>query len=101
MNASGHDFQHLLTPSLPFDPDFGTTFATLCDTMVETYSNLLNLITTPEQCSPTVGEAFAKADKSVRKILVANVMREFEESTRNGIKSEVAGLGKLVLGGLM
>jgi len=101
VNASGHDFQHLLTPSLPFDPDFSTTFATLCDTMVETYSNLLNLITTPEQCSPTVGEAFAKADKSVRKILVANVMREFEESTRNGIKSEVAGLGKLVLGGLM
>jgi hypothetical protein len=101
VNASGHDFHHLLTPSLPFDPDFGTTFATLCDTMVETYSNLLNLITTPEQCSPTVGEAFAKADKSVRKILVANVMREFEDSTRNGIKSEVAGLGKLVLGGLM
>jgi hypothetical protein len=101
VNAHGHDFQHLLTPSLPFDPDFGTTFATLCDTMVETYSNLLDLITTPEQCSPTVGEAFAKADKSVRKILVANVMREFEDSTRNGIKSEVAGLGKLVLGGLM
>jgi hypothetical protein len=101
VNAAGHDFQNLLTPSLPFDPDFGTTFATLCDTMIETYSNLLNLITTPEQCSPTVGEAFAKADKSVRKILVANVMREFEETTRNGIKGEVAGLGKLVLGGLM
>jgi len=101
INAAGHDFQNLLTPSLPFDPDFGTTFATLCDTLIETYSNLLNLITTPEQCSPTVGEAFAKADKSVRKILVANVMREFEETTRNGIKGEVAGLGKLVLGGLM
>lgn len=101
VNAAGHDFQNLLTPSLPFDPDFGTTFATLCDTLIETYSNLLNLITTPEQCSPTVGEAFSKADKSVRKILVANVMREFEETTRNGIKSEVAGLGKLVLGGLM
>jgi hypothetical protein len=101
VNAAGHDFQNLLTPSLPFDPDFGTTFATLCDIMIETYSNLLNLITTPEQCSPTVGEAFAKADKSVRKILVANVMREFEETTRNGIKGEVAGLGKLVLGGLM
>jgi len=101
INATGHDFQNLLTPSLPFDPDFGTTFATLCDTLIETYANLLNLITTPEQCSPTVGEAFAKADKSVRKILVANVMREFEETTRNGIKGEVAGLGKLVLGGLM
>jgi hypothetical protein len=37
----------------------------------------------------------------VRKILVANVMREFEETTRNGIKGEVAGLGKLVMGGLM
>lgn len=77
------------------------TFATLCDTMIDTYNNLLNLISTPDMCSPTVGEAFAKADKSVRKILVANVMREFEESTRNGVKGEVAGLGKLVMGGLM
>lgn len=101
VNAFGHDFQNLLTPSLPFDPDFGTTFATLCETMIETYSNLLNLITTPDLCSPSVGEAFAKADKSVRKILVANVMREFEETTRTGIRGEVAGLGKLVLGGLM
>lgn len=101
VNAFGHDFQNLLTPSLPFDPDFGTTFATLCETMIETYSNLLNLITTPELCSPAVGEAFAKADKSVRKILVANVMREFEDTTRTGIRGEVAGLGKLVLGGLM
>lgn len=101
VNSTGHDFQHLLTPSLPFDPDFGMTFATLCDTMIDTYNNLLNLVTTPDMCSPTVGEAFAKADKSVRKILVANVMREFEESTRNGVKGEVAGLGKLVMGGLM
>lgn len=101
VNSSGHDFQHLITPSLPFDPDFGTTFATLCDTMIETYSNLLNLITSPDQCTASVGDTFAKADKSVRKILVANVMREFEENTRNGVKSEVAGLGKLVMGGLM
>ncbi|KAM0715679.1 hypothetical protein Q7P37_009178 [Cladosporium fusiforme] len=101
VNASGHDFQHLLTPSLPFDPDFGTTFATLCDTMIDTYHNLLDLITTPDQCTASVGEAFSKADKSVRKILVANVMREFEDNARNGIKGEVAGLGKLVLGGLM
>lgn len=101
VNYSGHEFQHLLTPHLPFDPDFGTTFATLCDTLIDTYANLLNLVTGPEVCGLAVGEAFAKADKAVRKILVANVMREFEDSTRAGIKGEVAGLGKVVLGGLM
>jgi hypothetical protein len=101
VNASGHDFQHLLTPHLPFDPDFGTTFATLCDTLAETYTNLMKLVTGPEVCSVPVGDAFVKADKAVRKILVANVMREFEDNTRAGVKGEVAGLGRLVLGGLM
>lgn len=97
----GHEFQHLLTPHLPFDPDFSTTYATLCDTLVDTYAKLMDLITGPEVCSPSVGDAFAKVDKAVRKILVANVVREFEDTSRAGVKSEIAGLGKLVLGGLM
>lgn len=101
VNPVGHDFQHLLTPNLPFDPDFGITFATLCDTLVETYTNLLALIPNPDLCSAAVGDAFVKADKSIRKILVANVMREFEDNSRANIKTEVAGLGRLVLGGLM
>ena len=97
----GHDFNHLLTPHLPFDPDFNTTFATLCDTLIDAYSNLLGMLANPDTCTMAVGEAFAKADKAVRKILVANVMREFEDGTRAGVKTEVAGLGRLVLGGLM
>lgn len=99
--GGNHDFQHLLTPHLPFEPDFNTTFSTLCDTLIDTYANLLNLVSGPEVCTVAVGEAFAKADKSVRKILVANVMREFEDGTRAGVKGEVAGVGRLVLGGLM
>lgn len=86
---------------MPFEPDFTTTFATLCDTLIDTYARLLDLVSSPEQCSVGVGEAFAKADKAIRKILVANVLREFEDATRAGVKGEVAGLGRLVLGGLM
>nr|POE52054.1 hypothetical protein CFP56_52435 [Quercus suber] len=97
----GHEFQHLLTPNLPFDPDFSTTYATLCDTLVDTYAKLVDLVTGPEMCTPSVGDAFIKADKSVRKILVSNVIREFDDTTRANVKGEVAGLGKLVLGGLM
>jgi hypothetical protein len=37
----------------------------------------------------------------VRKILISSVMREFEDSTRSSAKTEVAGLGRLVLGGLV
>lgn len=101
INASGHEFLHLVTPHLPFEPDFTTTFATLCDTLIDMYARLLDLVASPEQCNAAVAEAFAKADKAVRKILVANVLREFEDSTRAGVKGEVAGLGRLVLGGLM
>ncbi|EMC97666.1 hypothetical protein BAUCODRAFT_51717, partial [Baudoinia panamericana UAMH 10762] len=100
-SSSGHDFNHLFTPHLPFDPDFEMTFTTLCNTLVVVYTHLLTLVSNPDICSMSVGEAFAKADKAVRKILVANVMREFEDSTRQGVKTEVAGLGRLVLGGLM
>ncbi|KAF2771305.1 hypothetical protein EJ03DRAFT_268755 [Teratosphaeria nubilosa] len=99
--AAGHDFHHLLTPHLPFDPDFSTTFSALCDTLIEIYANLLQLVHSPDICTPAVADAFTKADKAVRKILVSNVMREFEDGTRAGVKTEVAGLGRLVLGGLM
>ena len=101
VNLSGHEFHFLTTPHLPFEPDFNTTFATLCDTLIDTYARLLDLVPSPDVCKPIVGETFNKVDKAVRKILVANVMREFEDATRGAVKGEVAGLGRLVLGGLM
>ncbi|GAB7361495.1 hypothetical protein MBLNU230_g1551t1 [Neophaeotheca triangularis] len=123
INLENQHFTHLLTPHLPFDPDFTTTFSTLCDALIETYTTLIHLVsnghthnnnsttttTTAEEpshqlpgpCTPAVAEAFNKADKLVRKLLIAGILKEFEEHTRAGIKSEVSGVGKLVLGGLM
>jgi len=37
----------------------------------------------------------------MRKIIVQGVVKEFEDSSRSGVKSEVAGVGKMVLAGLM
>lgn len=101
IHPTGHEFSYLLTPHLPFDPDFSTTLSTLCDTLIDTYAKLTDLVSGPDACSPSVGSEFAKADKAIRKILVANVVREFEDTTRAAVKGEMAGLGKLVLGGLM
>lgn len=101
INPTNHEFSFLLTPHIPFEPDFQTTLGTLCDTLIDTYAKLVELIAGPDSCTPSVGAEFAKADKAIRKILVANVVREFEDSTRAGVKGEVASLGKLVLGGLM
>ena len=95
------NYQHLLTPSLPFDPDFFETFATLCDVLIDCYTKVTQLIRDPEMCKGAVGELFGKADARVRKVIVAGVVREFEERCREGVKSEVAGVGKVVLGGLM
>lgn len=97
----GEEYTHLLTPSLPFDPDFYETFATLCDVLIDCYTKLMSLVASPRECSPVVAEMFTKADSRVRKIIVQGVVKEFEDSSRGGVKSEVAGVGKVVLGGLM
>lgn len=94
-------YTHLLTPSLPFDPDFFETFATLCDVLIDCYTKVTQLIKGPEMCGGNVGELFGKADARVRKVIVAGVVREFEERCREGVKGEVAGVGRVVLGGLM
>lgn len=97
----GEEYTHLLTPSLPFDPDFFETFATLCDVLIDCYTRITGLIYSPAMCAPGIGEIFAKADAKLRKIIVAGVIKEFEEESRKGAKAEFAGLGKVVLGGLM
>jgi hypothetical protein len=99
---------HLQTPSLPFDPDFFSTFATLCDVLIDCYTKILSMLSTPESVASAgggvpsvVGDLFNKADARVRKIILAGVVREFEDSCRQGLKSEIGGVGKVVLGGLM
>jgi hypothetical protein len=44
---------------------------------------------------------FTKADGRVRKIIVQGMVKEFEDTSRSGVKSEVAGVAKVVLGGLL
>jgi len=97
----GEEYLHLLTPSLPFDPDFFETFATLCDVLIDCYTRIMSLVSSPAVCSPGVGDGFSKADARLRKVIVAGVVREFEDASRSGVKNEVAGLGKVVLGGLI
>jgi hypothetical protein len=90
-----------MTPSLPFEPDFFETFATLCDVLIDCYARLLSLVPTPRECTSPVTEQFAKADARIRKIVVANVVKEFEEASRAQAKLEMANIGKAVLGGLV
>ncbi|KAJ6782122.1 hypothetical protein PWT90_06663 [Aphanocladium album] len=97
----GEEYTYLLTPSLPFDPDFFETFATLCDVLIDSYNRFLALMPTPRECSAPVAELFAKADAKVRKIIVQNIVKDFEEHSKAHIKSEVANIGKVVLSGLM
>ncbi|KAH6656030.1 hypothetical protein BKA67DRAFT_514977 [Truncatella angustata] len=97
----GEEYTHLLTPSLPFDPDFFETFATLCDMLIDCYSKLMTLLPAPRDCTPLVAELFTKVDAKVRKIIVQGVVKEFEDTSRAALKQEVSGVGKVVLGGLM
>jgi hypothetical protein len=97
----GEEYTYLLTPSLPFEPDYFETFATLCDTLIDTYTRFLALVPTPRECSPGIVELFTKADTRVRRILVQGVVKEFEDHSKMHVKSEMANIGKVVFGGLM
>lgn len=97
----GEEYTYLLTPALPFEPDFFETFATLCDVLIDCYSRFLALVPTPRECSAPVAELFTKADSKLRKIIVQGVVKEFEDHSRGQVKTEVASIGKVVLGGLM
>jgi hypothetical protein len=98
-------YTHLLTPPLPFDPDFFETFATLCDVLIDCYSRITQLISSPESLGSGHGaslvEQFTKADNKIKKVVFGGMMREFEERAREGLRGEVAGVGNVVLGGLM
>lgn len=97
----GEEYTHLLTPSLPFDPDYFETFATLCDVLIDCYTRIMSLVPSPSQCVPGISETFAKADAKLRKIIVSGIVKDFEEASRSGAKTEIAGVGRVVLGGLM
>lgn len=97
----GEEYLYLTTPTLPFEPDYYETFATLCDVLIDAYQRVLGLVGSPAACSQAVAEAFVKADAKVRRCVVAGVVREFEDAARGGVKREVAGLGREVLGGLL
>lgn len=97
----GEEYHFLLTPSLPFEPDYFETFATLCDVLIDVYSRFLQLVPTPRECSPAMADIFTKADAKVRKILVQGIVKEFEDTSRASVKTEVASIGKVVLSGLM
>ncbi|MCJ1266919.1 hypothetical protein MMC22_006804 [Lobaria immixta] len=97
----GEEYTHLLTPSLPFDPDFFETFTTLCDVLIDCYTRITSLVPSPAVCAPGLGEIFAKADGRLRKVIITGIVKEFEEASRSGAKSELAGVSRVVLGGLV
>ena len=97
----GEEYTHLLTPSLPFDPEFFETFATLCDVLIDCYTRIMSLVPSPATCAPGVAEIFAKADGKLRKVIVTGIVKEFEEASRSGAKGELAGVSKVILGGLV
>jgi hypothetical protein len=99
--SAGEEYSYLLTPSLPFEPDYFETFVTLCDVLIDCYTRLVTLISTPAVCTVALGELFTKADAKIRKIIVAGMVREFEDASRNTARTEVAGVSRVVLGGLL
>lgn len=97
----GEEYFYLLTPSLPFDPDFFETFTTLCDLLIDCYTQLIALIPNPATCTVALGEAFSKTDVRLRKVMMSGVVQEFEDASRVAAKNEIAGVGRVILGGLL
>ena len=61
----------------------------------------MTLLPNPEACVPGVAEAFAKTDKQIKKVMLGGIVNEFGDNSRVQARTEVGGVGKLVLSGLM
>lgn len=59
------------------------------------------LVSGPGVCSVVVAEMFNKADSRLRKVMIAGVVKEFEDASRNNVKLEITGVNKVLLGGLL
>ena len=94
-------YTYLITPPLPFAPDFYTVFSTLCEVLIDVYQRLLQLLSVPDSCTPIITEMFTKADARIRKVMVGGILREFETASRDNAKKELMSVQKVVLGGLM
>lgn len=99
--ADGGEYALLLTPALPFEPDYGEAFAALCDVLGEVYGRVRGLLAGVGACGPVVAEAFGRADARVRRVVVRGVVGEFGEGCRAGVRGELGGIGRVVLGGLV
>lgn len=111
----GEEYSFLLTPGLPFECDYAETFGTVCDVLCDVYQHLETEITrvaekeressgAEKDNGPSLGaivEMFGKVDAKIKKQVLVGLVREFEDASKQGIKSEIAGVGKLVLGGLV
>lgn len=109
----GEDYQFLLTPALPFDCDYLETFTTVCEVLSDVYRHLVSLINDQFDKSgqgaaveggpslSAISESFTKVDSKIKKLVMVGLVREFEEASKQGIRSEIAGVGKLTLGGLV
>ena len=99
-NIGGEGYQFLSTPSLPFDPDYFETFASLCDTLIECYDKIYEHLISTDPLPPAVEDLFTKADTKVKKLLMDRLVRDFETGSKQSLRVEMAGLGKVVFGGL-
>ena len=99
--AAGEDFTWLRTPGVAFEPDFFEVFVTLCDILIECYTRITTLVTSASVCTPETADMFTKADGRIRRVVFEGIIKDFVDYTRAGVKNEVAGISKVVLGGLM
>ncbi|KAF8541532.1 hypothetical protein BDD12DRAFT_828824 [Trichophaea hybrida] len=99
--SSTEEYTYLLTLPLPFDLDYFEVFATLCDVLIDVYSRVLTLVNSSAMCPPAVGDQFLKADQRIRRIVVVGTVKEWEEAVRAGVRREVGGVGREVLGGML
>jgi hypothetical protein len=101
LTANEGPYTHLITPPLPFAPDFYVIFATLCDVLTDVYHRLMQLLSGPDTCTPLLSEMFTKVDARIRKVMVGGILREFEAASRDSAKKELMSVQKVVLGGLI
>lgn len=94
-------YHHLTAPSLAFDLDFFVIWDDMSNTLIQCYSRLTDLLSSPSVVTPGVVEHFAKMDSRVKKLVLGGPIREMEDWARREVRGQIAGVAKMALAGLI
>lgn len=94
---NGHEFHHLNVFHLPFIPDVYETFVSLCESLIEAYTQIKQIAKTQSVITHDCYELILKIDDKIRKFIISPTIKDIDTLSRSLIYEETTKLDSLLV----